>query len=66
MYAFCHKETSACNRSNSIWTSWDSISKGLNIADLKRIKFLNMSSGEVGKQKLGILIFVVKHTYLWL
>lgn len=36
------------------WTSWDSVSKVLNIANLKRIKFLNMSSGETKIKNIDI------------
>ena len=48
--------------SNSTWASWDSISEVLNMANLKRIKFLNMSSGETKIRNIDIF----SKTYLFL
>lgn len=41
-------------RSNSMWTSWASISRDLNIAKFKRIKFLCMLSGETKIRNIDI------------
>lgn len=41
-------------RGNSMWTSWASISKDLNIIKFKRIKFLHMLSGKTKIRNIDI------------